>query len=95
MNAGSWLTGRAAAGGLVAGRDRVHRLVGRGRVRDDRRDRQQPEAPARARSSLLLAGIASHSARASASASKPKTMNREGSALRAIGRLHSLAQGSG
>jgi hypothetical protein len=47
------------------------------------------------RSSLLLAGIASHSARASASASKPKTMNRDGSALRAIGRFHSLPQGSG
>ena len=39
-------------------------------------------------------GAASHTARAIASARIPKTMNREGSALRAIGRLHSLAQGS-
>jgi len=45
-------------------------------------------------SSLLLVGVASHTARASASARMPKTMNRDGSALRAIGRLHSVAQGS-
>ncbi len=47
----------------------------------------------------LLAGLAffggdSHRARAITSARRPKTVNRDGSALRAIGRVHNLAHGS-
>jgi hypothetical protein len=44
---------------------------------------------------LVFFGGASHRARAIASARRAKTMNRDGSALRAIGRVHSLAHGSG
>ena len=43
---------------------------------------------------LAFFGEASHRARAIDSARRPKTMNRDGSALRAIGRVHSLAHGS-
>ena len=44
---------------------------------------------------LAFFGEASHKARAIDSARRPKTMNRDGSALRAIGSVHSLAHGSG